>query len=108
MVYARHDIFRHLQYDINLRPGQEGYAFLFRDGQVYKIRWSTGNRAWEQKTGLIRPLHFIGADKQPFPLKPGRTFIHLMTEFSAVSELDPGNWRAFFVVPNDLAPTPEK
>lgn len=108
VVYARHDIFRHLQYDINLRPGQEGYAFLFRDGQVYKIRWSTGNREWEQKTGLIRPIHFLGTDKQPFPLKPGRTFLHLMTEYSVVEKLETEAWRAFFVVPNDLAPTPEK
>jgi hypothetical protein len=108
VIYATHDVFRHLQYDINLRPGQEGYAFLFRDGQLYKIRWSTGNREWEKKTGLIRPIHFIGTDKQPFPLKPGRTFIHILTEFSAVEDLKDGNWRAFFVVPNDPAPTPEK
>ncbi len=108
VIYATHDIFRHLQYDINLRPGQEGYAFLFRDGQLYKIRWSTGNREWEKKTGLIRPIHFIGIDKQPFSLRPGRTFIHIMTEFSAVEDLKNGTWRAFFVVPNDPAPTPEK
>jgi hypothetical protein len=108
VVYARHDIFRHLQYDINLRPGQEGYAYLFRDGQLYKIRWSTGNREWEKTTGLIRPIHFIGTDKLPFPLKPGRTFIHLMTEFSVVENLKGSDWRAFFVVPNDPAPTPEK
>ena len=106
VIYATHDIFRHLQYDINIRPGQEGYAFAFRDGQMYKIRWSTANRAWEQQTGLLRPLHFIWPDKTEFPLKPGRTFIHIMTEFSSVSELESGAWRAFFVTPNDPAPEP--
>jgi hypothetical protein len=108
VIYATHAIFRHLQYDINLRPGQTGYAFLFRDGQLYKIRWSTGSRAWEQKTGLLRPIHFTGVDQQPFPLKPGRTFIHIMTEFSAVEDLQNGSWRAHFVVPNDPEPTPKK
>lgn len=106
VIYATHDIFRHLQYDINVRPGQEGYAYAFRDGQMYKIRWSTANRAWEQQSGLLRPLHFIWPDKTEFPLKPGRTFIHIMTEFSSVSETGPGNWRAFFVMPNDPAPEP--
>lgn len=106
VIYATHDIFRHLQYDINIRPGQEGYAYTFRDGQVYKIRWSTANRAWEQQTGLLRPLHFIWPDKTEFPLKPGRTFIHIMTEFSGVSQTEPGLWRAFFVPPDDPAPQP--
>lgn len=106
VIYATHDIFRHLQYDINIRPGLEGYAYAFRDGQVYKIRWSTANRAWEQQTGLLRPLHFIWPDKTEFPLKPGRTFIHIMTEFSGVSETEPGLWRAFFVPPDDPAPQP--
>ncbi len=106
VIYATHDIFRHLQYDINIRPGQEGYAFAFRDGQMYKIRWSTANRAWEQQTGLLRPLHFIWPDKTEFPLKPGRTFIHIMTEFSGVSQTEPGLWRAFFVPPDDPVPQP--
>lgn len=106
VIYAAHDIFRHLQYDINIRPGQEGYAYAFRDGQMYKIRWSTANRAWEQQSGLLRPLHFIWPDKSEFPLKPGRTFIHIMTEFSSVSGLESGAWRAFFVTPNDPAPEP--
>lgn len=106
VIYATHDIFRHNQYDINLRPGLEGYAYAFRDGQVYKIRWSTGNREWERQTGLLRPIHFLWPDKSEFPLKPGRTFIHIMTEFSGVSEQFPGAWRAFFVAPYDPAPEP--
>lgn len=106
VIYATHDIFRHLQYDINIRPGQAGYAYALRDGQLYKIRWSTANRAWEQQTGLLRPIHFVWPDKSEFALKPGRTFIHIMTEFSAVSETEPGVWRAFFVPPNDPAPQP--
>jgi len=104
VIYATHDVFRQYQYDINIRPGGEGNAFAFRDGQVYKIRWSTLNREWERQSGLRRPIHFTWPDKTEFPLKPGRTFIHVMTEFSGVSETEPGDWRAFFVPPYDPAP----
>jgi hypothetical protein len=108
ILLADYQIYRHLQYDVDLRYGLEGWAFLFRDGQVYKIRWSTGNRAWEQKTGLLRPVHFTGNDRQPFPLKPGRTWISIMTLNSSVKELESGQWRTFFALPNDPSPTPEK
>lgn len=104
VILANYDVFRHGQYDIALCCGQEGYAFLFRDGQMYKIRWSTNNRAWEQKTGLLRPLHFTGVDKQAFPLKPGRTWVSMMTINSALKNLKDGKWQAFFAMPDDQAP----
>jgi len=108
ILLADYKIYRHLQYDVDLRYGLEGWAYLFRDGQAYKIRWSTANRAWEQQTGLLRPLHFIGDDKQPFPLKPGRTWLSIMTLNSAVTELQSGQWRALFALPVDPSPTPEQ
>jgi hypothetical protein len=104
VIMANYDVFRHGQYDIALCCGLEGYAFLFRDGQVYKIRWSTNNRAWEQQTGLLRPLHFTGADKLPFPLKPGRTWVSIMTINSALKDLKDGKWQAMFAMPDDTAP----
>ncbi len=104
VLLADYQVFRHGQYDIDLCCGFEGYAFLFRDGQMYKIRWSTTNRAWEQQTGLLRPIHFAGADRQPFPLKPGRTFVSIMTINSVLKDLKDGKWQAFFVMPDDLAP----
>jgi len=104
VVLADYQVVRHLQYDVDFHYGLEGWAFLLRDGQIYKIRWSTANRAWEQKTGLRRPIHFIGADKQPFPLKPGRTWISIMTINSVMKDLGGGKWQAFFVMPDDLPP----
>jgi hypothetical protein len=106
IIMAGYNVFRHGQYDIALCCGLEGFAFLFRDGLMYPIRWSTNNRAWEQKTGLLRPLHFTGADKQPFPLKPGRTWVSIMTTNSALKDLKDGKWQALFAMPDDLAPTP--
>lgn len=104
ILLADYKIYRHLQYDVDLRYGLEGWAFLFRDGQVYKIRWSTANREWEQATGLLRPIHFTGNDKQPFPLKPGRTWISIMTINSGLKDLGNGQWQALFSVPNDPPP----
>lgn len=104
VMLADYSVFRHGQYDVDLCCGLEGYAYLFRDGQVYKIRWSTNNGKWEQTTGLLRPIKFISVDKQPFPLKPGRTFISLMTKNSVVTELVPGGWQAMFSMPDDMAP----
>ena len=104
IIMADYKVFRHGQYDVDLCCGLEGYAYLFRDGQVFKIRWSTNNRLWEQKTGLLRPLHFTGADKKPFALKPGRTWVGIMTLNSAVLELKPGQWQALFAMPDDTAP----
>lgn len=111
IVLADYRVVRHQQYDINFHYGLEGYAYLFRDGRLYKIRWSTANRDWEKKTGLLRPIHFIGIDpertgagKQPFALKPGQTWISIMTINSLVKDLGNGAWKALFAMPNDPPP----
>jgi hypothetical protein len=104
VILADYQVFRHGQYDIALCCGFEGYAFLFRDGQMYKVRWSTNNGTWEQKTGLRRPLHITSVDKKPFPLKSGRTWVSIMTINSMVMDLKDGKWQALFAMPDDLAP----
>ncbi len=104
IIMADYTVFRHGQYDINLCCGFEGFAFVFRDGQMYKVRWSTTNGAWEKATGLLRPLHFTFPDRTPFPLKPGRTWVSVMTINSAMKDLLNGKWQALFAMPDDTAP----
>ena len=104
VILADYTVFRHGQYDINLCCGFEGYAFVFRDGQIYKVRWSTTNGAWEKTSGLLRPLHFTFPDRTPFPLKPGRTWVSVMTINSALKDLQGGKWQALFALPDDTAP----
>lgn len=101
VLQATHDVFRHNQLDIDLRMGQSGFAYLFRDGQVMKIRWSTGNRAWEKKNGLRRPLYFEDIDGTPVALRPGKTWIHLMTPASYLEKSGEGEWLVKFVQPYD-------
>jgi hypothetical protein len=106
VVFAEHDRFRHNQLEVNFRLGQKHPAYLFRDGQAYKILWSTENRAWEKTTGLVRPMHFIDAQGKLVPLHPGRTWIHIVTPFSSVTDQGDENWLVQFVQPYDPEDTP--
>jgi hypothetical protein len=89
-------------------------ALLFRDGQVYPIFWTTGSSTYERTTGLMRPIRFIDAQGNPFPLKPGQTWLEMVPQFSPTYEtvdsqvyadLDKkrepgsGNWAIRFYVP---------
>jgi hypothetical protein len=99
VVFAEHGIFRPNQFDIDLSQGQKKPAYLFRDGKAFKIYWSTANRDWEKTTGLLRPLHFVDAQDNLIPLRPGRTWIHLVSPFSSVTEQRDGQWLVRFVEP---------
>jgi len=106
VIFAEHHRYRHNQLEIDFTMGQKNYAYLFRDGQVFKILWSTENREWEKKTGLIRPMHLMDARGNLVPLHPGRTWIHIVTPFSSVSDQGEGNWLVNFVQPYDPEDTP--
>lgn len=106
VLFAEHQRYRHNQLEILLGAGQKGFAYLFRDGQVFRIQWSTLNREWEKETGLLRPFYFVDSYNNPIPLHPGRTWIHLVTPFSGVSDQGDGKWRVQFVAPLDPKDTP--
>ena len=106
VVFAEHERYRHNQLEINFRLGQKEPAYLFRDGQAYKIFWSTENREWEKQTGIVRPMHFVDAQGNGVALHPGRTWIHIVTPFSSVIEEGKGDWQVKFVQPYDPEDTP--
>ena len=106
VVFAEHLRFRHNQLEIDFSHGQKNHAHLFRDGQAFKIFWSTENREWEKATGMLRPMHFVDAQGNLIPLRPGRTWIHIITPFSAVSYQGDESWLVQFVQPYDPADTP--
>jgi hypothetical protein len=101
VIYADYRVVRHLQYDIDLSIGQIGHAYLFRDGMLYPIRWSTRSRDYEKRTGLERPMYFTDVNGNPMPLKPGRTWIHVMTQASYLETQAAGEWLEHFVQPYD-------
>ena len=106
VLFAEHSRYRHNQLEILLGAGQKGLAYLFRDGQAFRIQWSTLNREWEKTTGLLRPIYFVDSYNNPIPLHPGRTWIHLVTPYSGVSDEGNGNWLVTFVQPLDPLDTP--
>lgn len=61
-------------------------ALLFRDGQVYSIRWTTTNDSFSQKTGVRRPIRFIDANGNPFPMEPGQTWIEIVPMYTPYYE----------------------
>jgi hypothetical protein len=106
VVFAEHRRFRHNQLEIDFSLGQKQPAYLFRDGQAFKIYWSTENHDWEKTTGLLRPMHFVDGRGNLVPLRPGRTWIHIVTPFSSVTDQGNENWLVQFVQPYDPEDTP--
>jgi hypothetical protein len=99
VLIAPHKAVKPTIIDIQLGIGNMGKAYLFRDGQMTPIYWSTVSGDYEKKTGLRRPIHFVDADGNPVALKPGHTWVHVMTPASYLEEKEPGMWRARFYAP---------
>ena len=95
-------------------------ALLFRDGKMYEMYWTTRNEEYEITTGKLRPPRFIDYDGNPYPLKPGQTWIELVQLHNAYYETNEtedfyrlintqkdgtGFWTVIFTPP-DYSPTP--
>ena len=105
VLQAEHLVFRHNQLKVDLGMSLRGFAYLFRDGTVQKVYWSTENRDWEKKSGMLRPIHFTDVAGNPIALRPGRTWVHLVT-LASVMEGEEGAWKMTFIQPYD--PLPEE
>jgi len=99
LMFAAHTVITPTIVDIDLAPGNQGNAYLFRDGQMYNIKWSTVATEYEQKTGQGRPIKFINPDGTPAALKPGHTWVIIFDLQSYLGELSEGVFRARFVAP---------
>lgn len=87
VIYVRH-------VDIDDRPTVEvldasllgtGEAYVARDGKVYKVTWS---RPDEESV-----LTFLNEDGSEFPLKPGQTWVEVLTLNGTAVKQDDGNYR---------------
>jgi hypothetical protein len=61
-------------------------ALLFRDGKMYEIQWTTVNGEYEQTTGKRRPPRFTDKNGNPFPLKPGQTWVMVVPSYTRYYE----------------------
>jgi len=75
-------------YDINLREGDPNQQAIFlRDG---KLTYGT----WFAETATDPFSFFVGGE--PYPLKPGRSWITISSTFSRPEKVDEGEWDLWF------------
>ncbi len=103
VLMADTDVVSPTNINIHLDVGSGGYAFLFRDGREFPIKWSTRAGNYEQQTGLRRPIEFTNNDGSPAALKPGHTWIIIVTPFSTVKEQKPGVYLVAYAAPEGEA-----
>ncbi|MCD6356440.1 MAG: DUF3048 C-terminal domain-containing protein [Anaerolineaceae bacterium] len=82
VLFADHEVENKYIIDVDLLYVKRGKALLFRDGFMYDIYWTTKSEEYEKTTGKLRPIRFIDAEGNPFPLKPGQTWIELIPTHS--------------------------
>jgi SdrD B-like domain/Protein of unknown function (DUF3048) C-terminal domain len=100
VLFAKHDVISPTNLDIHLEQDWVGDALLFRDGKMYKIRWSTVATDEEVQSGRRKPIQFFNLDdKTLFPLKPGHTWITVVTPDTTVAEESAGQWLLQFSQP---------
>lgn len=105
VLFVEHEVFEYqgtpipALLDMDLGLGNAGFAFLFRDGMKYDIRWSTKARDYEKETRQARPIYFVDADGNPVPLKPGQTWLFVATPYSYVTNQGDGSWTIRYVAP---------
>jgi SdrD B-like protein/DUF3048 family protein len=100
VLFAHHDVISPTNLDIHLEQDWVGDALLFRDGRMYQMRWSTVASDQELQTGRRKPIQFLNLDETtPFPLKPGHTWILVVTPETAVTETSAGKWLLQFQPP---------
>jgi hypothetical protein len=100
VLFAHHEVISPTNLEIRMEQDWLGDALLFRDGRMYNIRWSTVASEAELQTGRRKPIQFLHLDdKTPFPLKPGHTWILVVTPETSITEKSAGEWLLQFYQP---------
>jgi hypothetical protein len=99
LMFAEHVVNTPTIVDINLSQGNQGDAYLFRDGKMYEIKWSTVATEFQKETGRGQPMRFLNPDGTLAALKPGKTWVIMFSKQSYLEDLKSGIFRARFVPP---------
>ncbi|NPV76411.1 MAG: DUF3048 domain-containing protein [Anaerolineae bacterium] len=78
VLFVNHRYCKEWAFDLDIMYIDRQKALAFRDGKMFPIYWSTKNSQYELQTGKVRPIRFIDANGNPFPLKPGQTWVHIV------------------------------
>ncbi len=103
VVMADTDVISPTNIDIHLDEGDGGPAYLFRDGQMFPIEWSTKAGDYEKQTGFRRPIQFLNKDGTPAVLRPGHTWVVIVTPFSIFQGQQPGVFSVRYAAPQGEA-----
>jgi hypothetical protein len=87
VLFANHEVVTPTIIDINLLYMNKMPALLFRDGQMYEIFWTTKSGIYEVETGKLRPIRFVDANGDAFPMKPGQTWVQVVQPYTAYYEV---------------------
>lgn len=119
VLFVNHTAYRETLIDLSLLYVNKERALFFRDGQVFEGYWTTRGEDYEKTTGKLRPLRFLDKNGDPFPLKPGQTWVEIVTQetpvyetqytedyYRLVNNREPGSgiWVVRFVHPENIQP----
>jgi len=119
VLFVDHIAYRETLIDLNLLYVLKQKALFFRDGQIFEGYWTTKGEDYEKTTGKLRPIRFLDKDGNPFPLKPGQTWVEIVTQETPVYETEytedyyrlannqqagSGIWAVRFVHPENMQP----
>ena len=90
VIQVPHEYYSVVPEMVDMQFAGTGTAYIFRDGQVYKVKWS--------RPAFDSTLSLIGEDGKPFPFKPGNTWVEVMGKNSKVEQKD-SDWRFTFSIP---------
>lgn len=96
VLFARHQVVSPTNLDIHLDPGRTGKAILFRDGLALNIDWS--NVRDEESEGG-RPIRFLQKNGEPALLRPGHTWVIVVTPETTVEKISGSSWQLIFAAP---------
>jgi SdrD B-like protein/DUF3048 family protein len=99
VLFAGHEVVSPTNLDIHLNQDKQGDALLLRDGLMFHIKWSTLASDDRDKSRAQHPIAFLGPDGEPVPLKPGHTWVLVVTPDTTVQENSPGVWQLRFSFP---------
>jgi hypothetical protein len=100
VLFTEHEVISPTNLRIHLEAGLVGNALLFRDGRRYDIHWTTAATEQEVESGTRKPIRFLYPDaKALFPLKPGHTWVLIVTPQTAITQQSAGEWLLPFSQP---------
>jgi hypothetical protein len=76
-----------------------GPAYLFRDGKLFELFWTTLSEEYEKTTGQTRPIRFVDENGDPFPLKPGMTWVNVVDVTTDIQDKGNKEWYIRFFQP---------